>query len=157
MWQWSIRQGRPSSSFMYITLLLQWCKNALIGGSLFGQVSLDSLAIFLGLSCLFDKKSQLAAIISSTKWENTWAKHVTGVQTKAIVYSDFFWKHTKELVKIYAPLFRPLRTYLSSSKKKKFMTKLAVSSHIWEQGRTNGKWNDREILYEFNNTCLWSR
>jgi hypothetical protein len=65
---------------------------------------------FLSLSCLVDKKSQLAAMVSSTKWDdNKWSKTDKGRATKATIYSDAFWTNARELLKIYSPLFKLLR------------------------------------------------
>ena len=63
---------------------------------------------FLSLSCLVDKKSQLAAMVSSTKWDdNRWSKTEKG--TKATIYSDIFWTNAREVLKMYTPLFKLLR------------------------------------------------
>ena len=65
---------------------------------------------FLSLSCLVDKKSQLAAMVSSTKWDdNRWSKTEKGRVTKATIYSDIFWTNTRKLLKMYTSLFKLLR------------------------------------------------
>lgn len=57
-----------------------------------------------------EKMSQLATMVSSTKRdEKRWLKTHKEKSTKATMYSNMFWRDTRELLKIYIHLLKLLR------------------------------------------------
>ncbi|KAF7824624.1 zf-BED domain-containing protein/DUF659 domain-containing protein/Dimer_Tnp_hAT domain-containing protein [Senna tora] len=107
----TIEKGRKITTFIYSrTPLISMLKNFTNGEDLIRPGVTRFATTYLTLGCLFDNRTTLKTMFSSTQWKsNQFASTEDGKKVEQVVLDSRFWKNVLVCLKAAGPLIKVLR------------------------------------------------